>query len=448
MTDQTFELQLQAAYDRLAAEATIEVDPTTLAAVVAHENGRPWIRLARPIGVRPSWFAMGLAGLLLIIGLLGAVAVGGLLVQQLHQFRGVLTPGPDMSVQRDRPVVVALADGRVLIAGGLFIAGIEPGVAEIYDPRTGAVSRLIGDAPSGTGPGLFLPDGRVFAISQDRHNTYLTHVYLMDPASLTSREVSVTGFRGLSTYGSEPGLALLHDGRVLIVAEDPGDGPSRAFLFDPSSEATLETGSLSMPRSHGAITTLNDGRVLVAGGQSSTAPASRYYGRDGLLDDAELYDPTTGQFTAAGTMPSVRGFAASFLLPDGRVLIQHAGDNSTRFGELPHPVALDVFDPVTGAFSGLQSQEWPGPPTVTQLVDGRLLLTGMRLVNIGDRLVGTPWAATYDPTSGKTTEQQPPRAIFPRGAATTDGLVVLAGGYADPPLTSGNPSVPWTDVFR
>ena len=51
---------------------------------------------------------MGLAGLLLIIGLLGAVAVGGLIVQQLHQFKGVLTPGPDMSVARDRPIVVAL----------------------------------------------------------------------------------------------------------------------------------------------------------------------------------------------------------------------------------------------------------------------------------------------------------------------------------------------------
>ena len=140
-------------------------------------------------------------------------------------------------------------------------------------------------------------------------------------------------------------------------------------------------------------------------------------------------------------MPTVRGNANGFLLPNGNVLIEQAGDNSTRFGGPQEPVALDLFDPVAGTFTALEPGNWPGPPTVTQLVDGRLLLTGMEPPS-------TPWAATYDVLTGALVYLNSPRAIFPHGAATADGSVVLAGGFTDPPLTLGNSAVPWTDVIR
>jgi len=80
---------------------------------------------------------------------------------------------------------------------------------------------------------------------------------------------------------------------------------------------------------------------------------------------------------------------------------------------------------------------------VTQLNDGRLLLTGLVLRS------GALWAATYDPVTDELTPQvETSRAIFPRGATTSDGRTVLVGGYHEPPLDPSNPAVPWTDVFQ
>jgi hypothetical protein len=61
------------------------------------------------------------------------------------------------------PVVISLADGRVLIAGG---GGVLK-TAEIYDPMTGIFSdtgEIVGPDPS---MGFLLPDGRVLLISTD-----------------------------------------------------------------------------------------------------------------------------------------------------------------------------------------------------------------------------------------------------------------------------------------
>jgi hypothetical protein len=449
MTEQPFELRLRAAYDAFASEALEEVDAVALAALVKQTSPRPRFALPHFGLARPSWVGVALAALLLILAASAMAVVGSMLLERARDFRGVVGPGPDMSVARDRPVVVALSDGRVMIAGGQLAASTDPISAEIFDPRSERYSSFSGDIPTGSGSGLLLPDGRVLirVFDPSRSSAGYGGIYLLDPESMTSRFVSLPAVPNDLTavigqpLGKEPAIALLQSGSVLIVGDAAGTAvPSKAFVFDPTAELLTQVGSLSEPRIHPSITTLNDGRVLVAGGISATAPASLYFQEDGRLSDAELYDPNTRQFTSVGTMPSVRGNAQSFLLPDGLVMIEQAGDNTTRFGEDQGPVALDMFDPVSLTFTMLDPGAWPGPPTVTQLADGRLLLTGMAS--------GTSWAATYDVLTGTRSELTPPRAIFPQGATTTDGTVVLAGGFTDPPLTLGNPAVPWTDVVR
>ncbi len=447
MTEQPFELRVRAAYDAFASEAVVEVDSVAVAALVTRTNPRPRFALPGFGLARPNWVGVALAGLL-ILGLLGMAIVGSMLLDRARDFRGVISAAPNMSVARDRPVVVALGDGRVVIAGGQLAASTDPISAEIFDPRSGGYSSFGGDIPTGSGSGLPLPDGRVLirVFDLSRSSAGYGGIYLLDPKSMTARFVSLPAVPTELTsaigppLGEEPAIALLHSGSVLIV----GDGahqpdPSKAFVFDPILELLPQVGSLAEPRTHPSITTLNDGRVLVAGG-TGYSPATVYNGVDVLLDDAELYDPHTGQFTSVGTMPSVRGNAQSFLMPDGRVLIEHAGNNTTRFGEDQGPIALDMFSPGPDTFTPLDPVDWPGPATVTQLADGRLLLTGMAS--------GTPWAATYDGLTGTTSRLPAPRAIFPQGATTTDGTVVLVGGFTDPPLTPGNPAVPWTDIFQ
>ena len=66
------------------------------------------------------------------------------------------------------------------------------------------------------------------------------------------------------------------------------------LLFATEANATVQpTGSMAAPRSEHTATFLGMGKVLVAGGTNAT----------GRLATAELFDPATGAFAAAASMP-------------------------------------------------------------------------------------------------------------------------------------------------
>jgi hypothetical protein len=74
---------------------------------------------------------------------------------------------------------------------------------------------------------------------------------------------------------------------------------------------------MGVARAAHAATLLPNGDVLMVGGQGMT---------DGFsVPSAELYDPTTGTFTAIGSPTVARQYFTATLLPNGKVLI--AGGN-------------------------------------------------------------------------------------------------------------------------
>ena len=103
-------------------------------------------------------------------------------------------------------------------------------------------------------------------------------------------------------------LTLLDDGRVLVAGgfvRTNGIGPplgghysAGAEIYDPTSDTWSPTGQLATGRAGHAAVLLEDGRVLVAGGQTVVAP-----GRPPVtLNSAEIYDPATGAWTTTGSM--------------------------------------------------------------------------------------------------------------------------------------------------
>jgi Tol biopolymer transport system component len=304
---------------------------------------------------------------------------------------GTFNPTGSLTVTRSGATATMLKDGRVLVAGGDNCGDADHqgtwASAELYDPATGTFS------PTGsmTVPRLgqtatLLADGRVLmaggitgprpvasvsvvlasyrtAILADTSSNVLASAELYDPATGTfSRTGSMNDFRDSHT------ATLLGDGRVLVVGGGGEGYASRtsAELYDPTTGKFSRTGSLKSGRWLHSATLLQDGRVLIVGGRSP---------KDSVYRSAEIYDPGSGTFSSAGSMTKGRQEHTATLLPDGRVLITGGyWSDGSHWDVLS---SVELYDPATGTFTSLGSMGEPRiEPTATLLNDGRVLIAG------------------------------------------------------------------------
>jgi hypothetical protein len=368
--------------------------------------------------------------------------------------------GP-LHVARQGHTATLLADGRVLVAGGVGDAGTS---AEIYDPVKGSwtLAATLHLTRAGHTATLLL-DGRVLILGG--HQTYIAPVWL--PGAMAPTQARVlnddTGEMydpAADTWTSIPGpltprgyfsATLLADGRVLILGgiDDSDNSLGSAELYDPTTGQWAQTGSLPRGAIHASVqsgtrwghtaTLLGDGRVLMAGGFDDDWTMNG-------VPEAYLYDPATGLWMQAGRLTDPRAWHTANLLPDGRVIVaggewHYCPDNGDWCRE--HTLGTtEVYDPATRAWS-------PGPPlgvarsshTSTLLADGSLFAVGgsLDVRPIPDfkvvTLAGTELYAAS--ASAWTAAPSLPR---PRAAHTatrlSDGSVLVVGGGEpkDPPL--------------
>jgi hypothetical protein len=286
---------------------------------------------------------------------------------------GKFAPTGSMSTPRRSATATRLADGRVLVAGGVDgpVQGGPGGTsflakAELYDPKTGKFT------PTGsmtTAPVLetatLLGNGQVLVVGSGGASDSLATAELYDPANGTFRATgSMTATQRLDT------ATLLHDGSVLVTGSlfdqsVPTDRPS-AELYDPASGRFKPAGPMSAYRDNATATLLNDGRVLIVGGSNDSGTP---------LASAELYDPASNAFSP--TEPSMTcAYQSATLLPSGHVLIA-GGAGATLIGDPAYRASAEIYDPASGRFSATGSMGIARrAQTATLLRDGRVLVAG------------------------------------------------------------------------
>jgi Galactose oxidase, central domain/Kelch motif len=183
---------------------------------------------------------------------------------------------------------VALKDGSIMIFGGSVSNG--PDAAVIYDPRTATWSPA-GPMPLAIGVGasaIALADGRVLvAGGEDPNRVPMAAAEIFDPSR---HSWSATG--PMISARERSALTLLTSGKALVIGGLGLSGPlSSAQLYDPISGKWSPAGELAEARYAAAAVRLSDGRVLAAGGDA---------GR--LVNSAELYDPATNTWQPDGAM--------------------------------------------------------------------------------------------------------------------------------------------------
>ncbi len=198
---------------------------------------------------------------------------------------------------------VRLADGRVLVCGGLK-GEAALSSAEIYDPATAKFSRTHDMHAQRLGhTATLLQNGTVLIASEAFGEIY-------DPAGRTFRKVGkLTTQRVFHTETMLPGGSVLLVGGKHKIRNEP---LSSAELYTPSTGSFVPVGNMKNRRKEHTATLLKDGRVLIAGGADVGEKA---------VAEAEVFDPARRTFSSSGLLVTARSRHKAIGTPAGTVLL-------------------------------------------------------------------------------------------------------------------------------
>ena len=246
---------------------------------------------------------------------------------------GACTPTGSLFYDRAGHTATLLPSGKVIVVGGADINDYTPTNTELYDPQSGewyATGRI--KQARFFHAAALLTNGRVLVAGGSTIDGPLTSAEEYDPV----RQVwTVVG----PMREARSGLTLtpLLDGRALAVSG------VNAELYDPQSQTWSPANSFTVPRADHTATRLADGRVLIAGGASMVGmpydPPLQ-----ASVSSCELYDPASGAWSVVGSLLSARRAHAA-ALSNGMVLAT-GGIDKTLGGILWETLSsAELFDP-------------------------------------------------------------------------------------------------------
>jgi len=226
---------------------------------------------------------------------------------------------------------------------------------------------------------------------------------------------------GLTISRSQGTATLLEDGTVLFAGGlSVGDFASNLVdLFDPETNNWTQIAPMAVGRTLHSATLLEDGSVLIAGGRDDSS---------GVLNHAERYDPTSGNWVTAGLLAVGHSYFTLTRLNDGTALAVGGldGGNGEILSVERYDLSTDVWSPASNLLAGHRLHD------AVLLDDGRVLVAG------GQSNV----AQIYDPASNlwEFTASMLAQNVAPALTLLSDGTVMLSGGL-ESNVVSGRVSI-------
>ncbi len=227
------------------------------------------------------------------------------------------------------------------------------------------------------------------------------------------------------------GMAELPDGRVLVVGGygvlTTGNlGIADTTIFDPATNTWSRVGDMHSPRWYPDLTELADGRYVAISGNSTSSTT--------WADTPEVFDPTTGQWTALTGISTSQvheeEYPFSYLIPNGNVFtIGPAEDKSFELN-----VGAKTWTQVGGSSGVVNGSSVMYRP-------GQILYSG-GAANLNSSTPAQATTAVIDLTSASPTWHQTAAMAHARIYHTltmlADGTVLAVGG--EPTAGQNGPS--------
>lgn len=378
---------------------------------------------------------------------LAAVAVAGVVAMLLPTAAQAAEPGTWTSTgsfvdSRYQHVSSRLADGRVLITGGLtawvtkdgFVRRDVLASTELYDPATGSWKRTgaMSEARHHT-TATTLEDGRVLVTGGRSGGRELSSTEIFNPTTGKWSAGAST------TFARTEHLAVrLADGRVLVAGQRnvsvEGDREPTAEIYDPETDTWATTGPTGAHSGccnpQGVL--LPDGRVLTTLGTSSQWDLNG--------GGPTIYDPATDTWSRLPAAPAFLGNGPQIaLLPSGNVLFAGGWASDFWAGTWPTNVVAEL-DPATGTWTSRPDSDFRNflsSQSLTTLDDGRVLASGGGGPSDVDHV--------YDPATATWTTVAGVNRAKATVTLLSDGRALTAGGY---PNASQSSSLPTAEVFQ
>jgi len=242
-----------------------------------------------------------------------------------------------MTETREAPVVMSLADGKVLIGGG-FSGSAVLKTAELFNPSTMSFEAIPAKL---TGERYFssvalLQNGKVLIAGGTNNSAAQRTAELFNPATDTFE--SIAGELKTARFGAT--AATLPDGKVIIYGGSTGASELKtAELFNPATNTFEAVSSqLTESRLSSVAEPLPDGKILIAGGGPT-------------LWSAEAFNPGTLTFEKLpAEMVTERVQPTGDVMPDGRILVTGGIATSKVL------TTTEIYNPETEVFEALSAK--------------------------------------------------------------------------------------------